>query len=64
MASSADDHDMFLEVGQTYRMQMMTGDIIEALITDTHGVYNTFHCKVGRASKQYYYWDVDGAEKL
>ena len=51
--------DMFLETGKEYILMMMTGEILEGLITDSDGAFNTFHIKPGRTSRQPYYWDVD-----
>lgn len=58
---SFDYEPMSLIVGHTYKFMMMSGEVIEGTVTDTHGAYETFHVTVGRARRQYYYWDVDYA---
>ena len=55
---------MDLEQGRYYRFMMMSGNILEGAITDPFGAYNTFHVKIGQASRQFYYWDVDYAYPL
>lgn len=63
--SSANDYDMFLLIGHHYRFMMMTGQVLEVLLTGYGVIYEeTFYCKVGRAMKQFYYWDVDYAQDI
>ena len=60
MAYSHDfEEDMFLETGKKYILMMMTGEVLEGLITESHGAFNTFHINLGRTTRQPYYWDVD-----
>jgi len=64
-SNSEDDFDMFLLVGHRYRFMMMTGQVIEVLITGYGTIYEeTFYCKVGRTHKQFYYWDVNYAQEI
>lgn len=59
------DYDMYLQIGHRYRFMMMTGEILEVTITGYGDIYwNTFYCKVGRAVRQFYYWDVDYAQEI
>ena len=53
------EDDMSLDIGKKYILMMMTGEILEGLITESHGAFNTFHINLGRSTRQPYYWDVD-----